>query len=46
MVVTGAAGSGRLLPCLTKAGFIDLITVWEPGGNGEELLVEGRCPHH
>jgi SAM-dependent methyltransferase len=34
----------RLLPYLTQAGFTDLTAVWEPGGNGEELLVEGRRP--
>jgi SAM-dependent methyltransferase len=45
----GSAGRDfdtRLLPCLTEAGFIDLIAVWAPGGNGEELLVEGRRPLH
>jgi arsenite methyltransferase len=43
----GSAGRNfdtRLLPCLTQAGFIDLIAVWKPGGNGEELLIEGRRP--
>jgi predicted methyltransferase len=34
----------RLLPYLTQAGFTDLTAVWEPGGNGEELLVRGRRP--
>ena len=34
----------RLLPCLIEAGFTDLTAVWEPGGNGEELLVECRRP--
>ena len=33
-----------LLPYLTRAGFTDLVAVWSPGGNGEELLVEGRLP--
>ena len=45
----GSAGRNfdtRLLPCLTEAGFIDLIAVWKPGGNGEELLIEGRRPLH
>jgi SAM-dependent methyltransferase len=43
----GSAGRDfdtQLLPGLTEAGFIDLIASWEPGGNGEELLVEGRRP--
>jgi SAM-dependent methyltransferase len=43
----GSAGRDfdtQLLPCLTEAGFTDLIATWEPGGNGEELLVEGRRP--
>jgi SAM-dependent methyltransferase len=43
----GSAGRDfetQLLPCLTEAGFTDLIAIWEPGGNGEELLVEGRRP--
>jgi SAM-dependent methyltransferase len=35
-----------LLPYLTEAGFTDLTATWEPGGNGEELLVEGRRPQH
>jgi SAM-dependent methyltransferase len=35
----------RLLPHLTEAGFVDLTAVWEPGGNGQELLVTGRRPH-
>ncbi len=34
----------RLLPRLTEAGFTDLTAAWEPGGNGEELLVKGRRP--
>ncbi len=34
----------RLLPYLTEAGFTDLTAAWEPGGNGEELLVVGRRP--
>src|SRR4051794_14400264 len=41
----GSAGRDfdtKLLPCLTEAGFTDLIPIWEPGGNGEELLVKGR----
>ena len=45
----GSAGRNfdtRLLPCLTEAGFTDLIAIWEPGGNGEELLVTGRRPLH
>jgi len=43
----GSAGRDfdtRLLPYLTEAGFTDLIAVWEPGGNGAELLVEARRP--
>jgi SAM-dependent methyltransferase len=43
----GSAGrdfDALLLPYLTQAGFTDLIAAWEPGGNGEELLVEGRRP--
>jgi ubiquinone/menaquinone biosynthesis C-methylase UbiE len=40
----GRAFDTQLLPGLTEAGFIDLIAIWEPGGNGEELLVEGRRP--
>ena len=36
----------QLLPLLTEAGFIDLVAVWKPGGNGEELLIEGRRPLH
>ncbi len=31
-----------LLPRLTEVGLTDLTAVWEPGGNGEELLVQGR----
>jgi SAM-dependent methyltransferase len=45
----GSAGRNfdtQLLPCLTEAGFTDLIAIWEPGGNGEELLVKGRRPLH
>lgn len=34
----------RLLPHLSGAGFTDLTAVWEPGGNGHELLVTGRRP--
>ena len=44
----GSAGrdfNNRLLPRLTEAGFTDLTAVSEPGGNGQELLVEGRRPH-
>lgn len=33
-----------LLPYLTDAGFTDLTAAWEPGGNGHELLVQGRRP--
>jgi SAM-dependent methyltransferase len=43
----GSAGrdfDARLLPCLTREGFTELTAVWEPGGNGQELLVEGRRP--
>jgi SAM-dependent methyltransferase len=40
----GRAFDTQLLPFLTEAGFIDLIAGWEPGGNGEELLVKGRRP--
>ena len=43
----GSAGRDfdtRLLPCLTDAGFTDLKAAWEPGGNGDELLVEARRP--
>ena len=43
----GSAGrdfDARLLPDLMEAGFTDLNAVWEPGGNGDELLVEGRRP--
>jgi arsenite methyltransferase len=43
----GSAGRDvdvRLLPSLTEAGFTGLTAVWEPGGNGEELLIEGRRP--
>lgn len=43
---TGRDYDTRLLPHLTEAGFLDLIAVWEPGGNGEELLVEGGRPLH
>jgi ubiquinone/menaquinone biosynthesis C-methylase UbiE len=48
-VLPDGSSAGRgfdayLLPYLTQAGFIDLIVAWEPGGNGEELLVEGRRP--
>jgi SAM-dependent methyltransferase len=32
----------RLLPQLADAGFTDLTAVWEPGGNGHELLVVGH----
>jgi SAM-dependent methyltransferase len=50
-VLVDGGSAGRdfdtgLLPYLTEAGFTDLIAVWEPGGNGEELLVEGRRPLH
>ena len=43
----GSAGrdfDARLLPYLSEAGFTDVTAAWEPGGNGEELLVEGRRP--
>lgn len=43
----GSAGrdyDSRLLPLLAGAGFTDLVAVWEPGGNGHELLVTGRRP--
>jgi SAM-dependent methyltransferase len=43
----GSAGrhfDDRLVPWLTEAGFTDLAAVWEPGGNGHELLVEARRP--
>lgn len=33
-----------LLPHLKQAGFTDLTAVWEPGGNGQELLVKGVRP--
>jgi len=45
----GSAGRDfhtHLLPYLTAAGLTDLTAVWEPGGNGHELLVEGRRPPH
>lgn len=42
----GRAFDTRLLPRLTEAGFADLTAVWEPGGNGQELLVTGRRPLH
>jgi len=45
----GSAGRDfdtRLLPYLTEAGFVDLTAAWEPGGNGQELLVEGRRDGH
>ncbi|WP_345629947.1 class I SAM-dependent methyltransferase [Rugosimonospora acidiphila] len=44
----GSVGRGfdsALMPQLTRAGFTDLTAVWQPGGNGEELLVEGRRAH-
>jgi SAM-dependent methyltransferase len=49
-VLTDGGSAGRdfdawLLPYLTEAGFTGLTAVWEAGGNGEELLVEGRRPH-
>jgi ubiquinone/menaquinone biosynthesis C-methylase UbiE len=43
----GSAGrdiDARLLPSLTQAGFTGLTAVWEPGGNGVELLIEGQRP--
>jgi SAM-dependent methyltransferase len=43
----GSAGrefDAQLLPYLTAAGFTDLTATWEPGGNGEELLIKGRRP--
>jgi ubiquinone/menaquinone biosynthesis C-methylase UbiE len=43
----GSAGrhfETRLLPYLTDAGFADLVATWEPGGNGQELLITGRRP--
>lgn len=43
----GSAGrnfDARLLRCMTEAGFIDLIALWQAGGNGQELVVEGRRP--
>src|SRR6185437_3677147 len=45
----GSAGrdyDARLLPYLTEAGFTYLIAAWEPGGNGQELLIEGRRDVH
>jgi ubiquinone/menaquinone biosynthesis C-methylase UbiE len=36
----------ELLPYLTEAGFTNLIAIWEPGGNGEELLVKGTRTVH
>lgn len=48
-VLPGGGSAGRdfgtrLVPRLTEAGFTDVTTGWEPGGNGEELLVEARRP--
>jgi len=48
-VLADGGSAGRdfdtgLLPCLAEAGFVDLVAAWAPGGNGEELLVEGRRP--
>ncbi len=40
----GRAFDTWLRPYLTEAGFVDLTAVWEPGGNGHELLVTGRRP--
>lgn len=49
-VLADGGSAGRdvdawLLPRLAEAGFADLTAAWEPGGNGEELLVVGRRPH-
>ncbi len=48
-VLPDGSSAGRdfdahLLPYLSRAGFTELTAVWEPGGNGAELLVEGRRP--
>jgi predicted O-methyltransferase YrrM len=43
----GSAGRGVdtwLLPSVAEAGFTDLTAAWEPGGNGAELVIEGRRP--
>jgi arsenite methyltransferase len=43
----GSAGrdfDNQLLPHLSEVGFADLSAVWKLGGNGHELLVEGRRP--
>jgi arsenite methyltransferase len=49
-VLADGGSAGRdydtwLLPYLTEASFTDLTAVWEPGGNGRELLVTGRRPY-
>src|SRR5690349_9305590 len=46
-VLADGGSAGRevhtwLVPALAEAGFTDLTAVWEPGGNGHELVVEGR----
>jgi SAM-dependent methyltransferase len=41
----GSVGRGyesTLLPHLTEAGFTEITAVWEPGGNGHELLLLAR----
>jgi SAM-dependent methyltransferase len=48
-VLADGGSAGRdfdtwLLPYLIGAGFTDLTAVWEAGGNGHELLVQGRRP--
>jgi arsenite methyltransferase len=43
----GSAGrdfDNQLLPRLSEVGFADLTAIWELGGNGQELLIEGRRP--
>jgi arsenite methyltransferase len=48
-VLPGGSSAGRdvdkwLLPSVAEAGFTDLAAVWEAGGNGAELVIEGRRP--
>jgi hypothetical protein len=31
------------MPHLREAGLTGLTATWEPGGNGRELLIEGRA---
>jgi hypothetical protein len=45
----GCVGRGydtSLLPHLHEAGFEETTALWEPGGNGHELLLLAQRGHH